>query len=365
MTPRAHATFWSFVFIIFLALLFVFKAMLLPFVLALAISYFLEPLMKKLDKTGFGRGVSALIILFVFFIFTLGFFAAILPIAYRESLEFSKDFPSYIDHLWLWLQPLSEQLHTILGYSDAGDLRALLVKNAGTAANISAKLMQQVLAGGQAFANLLSLFFITPLVAYFMMKEWPYITHWIKDLMPQDHKKTILDLLTQIDQKISGFVRGQISVAVILGVTYAIALSLAGLKYGFLIGLLAGLLSIVPMLGSALGLLVSVLIAWFQAGDIMFVFLIAGIFLIGQVIEGNILTPKLVGGSVGLHPLWVFFALMAGGAIFGILGMLLAVPVAAIIGVLLAFAITQYKSSPYYKGKKKAPSKPKKGKKNA
>ena len=161
----------------------------------------------------------------------------------------------------------------------------------------------------------------------------------------------------------SGFIRGQISVAFILGITYAIALSLAGLKYGFLIGLLSGLLSVIPMVGSAVGLIVAVLVAWFQSADWMYVLIIAAIFLVGQFIEGNFLTPKMMGKNVGLHPLWIFFALLAGGALFGVLGMFLAVPVAAVAGVLLAFAIGRYKTSSFYK--KTPAKKPRKGNKNA
>ena len=168
--------------------------------------------------------------------------------------------------------------------------------------------------------------------------------------MPRDHKKTIKRLLGEMDLKLAGFVRGQISVAVMLGVVYAIALSLAGLKYGFLIGIISGLLSIIPMVGSTVGLIASVTVAWFQAGDITFVAMIGGIFIVGQLIEGNIITPKLVGDSVGLHPLWVFFALLAGGSLFGIVGMLLAVPVAAVAGVLIGFGLDRYKKSQYFRG---------------
>lgn len=159
-----------------------------------------------------------------------------------------------------------------------------------------------------------------------------------------------MDLLKQIDAKLSGFVRGQITVAVMLGLGYALALSLAGLKYGFLIGLTSGLLSVIPMVGSVVGLIISVLVAWFQAGEIGFVVLIAGIFIAGQLIEGNFLTPKLVGDSVGLHPLWVFFALLAGGSLLGVLGMFVAVPIAAVIGVLLSYGLHQYRKSAYYLG---------------
>ncbi|MGB0719790.1 MAG: AI-2E family transporter, partial [Bdellovibrionales bacterium] len=223
----------------------------------------------------------------------------------------------------------------------------------GAAVNVAKRLLGGLAAGGAAIFDMISVVVFMPIVAYFVMKEWDHITHWVEDLLPRDHKNTILDLVEQIDTKISGFVRGQISVAAILGVLYAVALTIAGLNYGFLIGLSAGLISIIPMVGSTVGLIVSVAVAWFQTGDLSYVAIIAGIFLAGQLIEGNILSPKIVGDSVGLHPLWVFFALLAGGALFGILGMLLAVPVAAVAGVLLAFGIAQYKSSALYKGKQK------------
>jgi predicted PurR-regulated permease PerM len=137
-------------------------------------------------------------------------------------------------------------------------------------------------------------------------------------------------------------------VALLLGLIYALALMVAGLNYGFLIGLLSGLFSIVPFVGSIFGLLAGVIVAWFQAGDLSYVAIIAAIFMGGQFVEGNFLTPKLVGDSVGLHPLWVMFALMAGGTLLGLLGMLIAVPVAAVIGVLAGFGILQYKSSALY-----------------
>ena len=256
----------------------------------------------------------------------------------------------------VYLEPHMQRVSEVLGQENGADLKALLSKHSGSVAQVTKQLLQGMLAGGQAVLDMISVLVFTPIIAYFMMKEWMHITAWVEDLLPQQQKNTILDLLKQIDVKISGFVRGQISVAVILGLSYAIALTTAGLKYGFLIGLASGLLSIIPMVGSAFGLVISVAVAWFQTGDLTFVAIIAAIFLIGQIIEGNILSPKIVGESVGMHPLWVFFALLAGGSLFGILGMLLAVPVAAVAGVLLAFAITQYKTSPYY-GQSKEPEK--------
>jgi predicted PurR-regulated permease PerM len=181
------------------------------------------------------------------------------------------------------------------------------------------------------------------------MKEWPNILNWAQGIVPRDHLQNVCSLANQIDKKISGFVRGQITICLALGFVYAVALSVAGLKYGFVIGIGTGVLSIIPFVGSTLGLVTSVAVAFLQTGgDLTFVGIIACIFFAGQFIEGNFVTPKLMGDSVGLHPLWIIFALMAGGSLMGLVGMFLAVPVAASIGVLVSFGVSQYKLSPYY-----------------
>lgn len=356
MTVKNQLYFWLGTFIAFLAFVYVFKSVLLPFVLGIAIAYLLNPLVVSLGKIKINRSIAALVILLTFFAVLGLFIALIAPVLYRQSLQLIAEAPVYAQKMWELVQPFLAQIKERLGLNgtDDVDFKAILTNNSETAADIAKRIIDKIAAGGQALVSTITTVIFTPVVAYFVMKEWDYITGWVEDLLPRDNKNTILDLLKQIDLKISGFVRGQISVAVILGIAYAIALTIADLKYGALIGLGAGLLSIIPMVGSAIGLGVSVIVAYFQSFDLVYVGIIAAIFLAGQLIEGNILSPKIVGDSVGLHPLWVFFALLAGGALFGIVGMLLAVPVAAIAGVLLAFAIVQYKSSPLYKGKAKS-----------
>lgn len=355
MTVRNQALFWSLAFLGLLGFVYLFKAVLMPFVLGMAIAYLLNPLVGALGKVKIKRGPAALILSSVFFIFVALFLAILIPVLYKQGVQFAEDVPKYFDSAMTWLEPYTVQVMGLIGEGEEVDIKALLSSHVGTAAQVTKQILSHLAASGQAAVNMLSILVLTPIVTYFMMKEWDKITTWAKGLMPRDHKDTILNLLKQIDEKIAGFVRGQISIAFILAISYAIALSIAGLKYGFLIGLISGLISIIPMVGSTVGLLVSVGVAWFQSGDIVFVGIIGGIFLAGQLIEGNILSPKIVGDSVGLHPLWVFFALMAGGALFGVLGMLLAVPLAAAAGVLLAFAIKKYKASPFYEGSAKKP----------
>lgn len=362
LKPSTHLIFWFGASLAFIATIILFKTMLLPFVMGIAVAYLLNPTVNKFSEIGIARGPAALMILFGFLILIGGFIGIVSPILYRELAQFSKDLPEYIEKITSLLTPLTARLEEYVGTVEKEKLQGLLQENAGSATEFAKILLSKLAAGGQAVADIVSVAIFMPIVAYFMMKEWPAVTKWVHDLMPRHSEGTIMGLLKQIDGKLSGFVRGQITVAVILGIAYAIMLTLAGLKYGFLIGLLSGFLSVIPMVGSAVGLVVSVAVAWFQAGDIMFVTLIAGIFIGGQIIEGNFLTPKLVGNSVGLHPLWVFFALLAGGSLLGILGMFLAVPVAAVIGVLLAFGISEYKQSAYYLDPEVEPVKPAKKK---
>lgn len=349
INAKQQALFWMAAFAAFLIFVYVFKAVLMPFVLGAAVAYLLNPLVDRMGRYKIKRGPAALIILTSFLCAIVTMIALVTPSLYRQSMQFIDDLPLYIERAAVIFEPYSQRLSVLTGEQGAGSLASLARENANTTAGLAKAMIDHIAQGGRTLAGILSTLVLMPVVAYFMMKEWPKICDWIEDLMPLDHKDTITGLLQQIDRKISGFVRGQLSVALILGLAYAIGLTLLGLKYGFLIGLFAGLLSVIPMVGSFIGLLVSIGVAWFQAGDWVYVAMVAAVFLIGQIIEGNFLTPKLVGDSVGLHPLWVFFALMAGGALFGILGMLLAVPVAAVAGVLLAFAIARYKSGPYYR----------------
>jgi len=351
MTVKNHFMFWIATIAAFIGFVALFKSILLPFILGMAIAYFLNPTVEKLGRIKIGRAFASLLILITFFLVVIGFFAALVPVLIKELSGLSNDLPALIEKLAIHIDPYLDQIRGWDGSQNGEDLQSMIAQHAKTAASVAGGFAKSLASGSLAIIDFLSLVVITPIMAYFMMKEWPHITATAQDLLPRNNKDAIMNLFTEIDKKLSSFVRGQISVALLLAIGYAIALSIAGLKYGFLIGLTAGLLSVIPMVGSMVGLIVAVLVAWFQAGEWGYVAIIAGIFIAGQIIEGYILTPKLVGESVGLHPLWVFFALMAGGSLFGIVGMLLAIPVAAIASVLVAFGLHHYKKSPYYKKK--------------
>lgn len=210
--------------------------------------------------------------------------------------------------------------------------------------------LQSIVTGGVALFDVLTLLFITPIVAFYLLRDWDVMIGTIHGWLPRQHAATILDQVNEIDRTLAGFVRGQATVCLVLGLFYGVALSVFGLNFGLVVGSIAGLLSFIPYVGSLVGFVSSVGIALVQYDTWTPVVVVVVIFLVGQAVEGNFLTPKLVGDKVGLHPVWVMFALLAGGSLFGFVGVLMAVPVAAVIGVLTRFALQQYLSSSYYSG---------------
>lgn len=353
VTYNKKIIFWLGLLAALFVVLALFRAVLLPFVLGGLIAYLLRPAVEALGRVGISRRHAAFVLVFVFAAGVVIAFMALLPIVMREAAQFAREVPLYIQRLHDLIYPLIQDALRMIGQNDPAALKADLMSNSAPAVNFAGNVASGILIGGQNIAAAVYVITITPVAAYFMIKDWDSMTAWIKGLIPPSKTEVVMKLWREIDRKIAGFIRGQLLVMFSLGAAYAIALSVAGLDYGFLIGIVAGLLSIIPMVGSVVGLLAGVLMAWFQTGEWSFVALIAGIFIAGQLIEGNFLTPKIIGDRVGLHPLWVFFAIMAGASLFGIPGMIVAVPVAAIISVLLAYGIYLYKKGPFYNSRRK------------
>lgn len=343
-----HLLFWFLACALLIGFIALFGPVLLPFVLGLAIAYLLNPVVSFLARRKIPRWIAALAILGLFILFVAGAIALAVPHLYREAVDLANAMPGYIDHLWQMTGPYVGWAQDRFANGETEGVKEALRNNIGNALKAGAGVLAGLAGGGKALAGFMSTLVLTPLIAFFMMEEWPRMTGWVDSLLPRGSRETIRGLLKQIDGKIAGFVRGQISIAFALGVIYALALTFAGLKFGFLIGMAAGFLSVIPLVGSTAGLLAAGVVAWFQSGEIGYTGMIAGIFIAGQFIEGHILTPRLLGESVGLHPLWILFALMAGGSMLGIVGMLLAVPAFASAGVLIGFALGKYRESPYY-----------------
>ena len=350
MPVRAHILFWLGTLVLLIGFVWLFKSILLPFVTGIAIAYLLEPVVERLAAHNISRRMAVFLILGIFILVVVALLLLLIPLFVRELINLSAQIPGFVAWLREMLAPYIKWAQDTLGTPGLDEAVATLEQHFTKAFSVGANVVAGIASGSVTVVKFVLYLILTPVVAYFFMMGWPNFRAWVNGLIPRYSSGTVADLIGKINTKISGFVRGQLIVCTVLGLFYAIILAIAGLNFGFLIGVLAGILSIIPLVGSTLGLVTSVGVAFIQTGGWIFPAIIAVIFLFGQVIETYFLSPKLLGEHVGMHPLWIIFAVMAGGALFGVVGMFLAVPVAASIGVLLNFAVHQYKASEYYLG---------------
>ncbi len=336
--------------IVFLILVYLLRTVLLPFVAGMGVAYFLDPVCDKLERWGCSRTLATALVTIAFALIVILAFLLIVPMLIDQLTAFITSLPDLVQKAHQRLLPAYETLRVRFDLPAVDDLGVLLKNRLGTVFGFLTQTLQGVVSGGAALANLLSLFFITPVVTFYLLRDWDLIIARIDHLLPRDHADTIREQMGAIDTTLAGFIRGQATVCLVLGVFYATGLMLVGLPFGMVIGMMAGILTFIPYVGSLSGFVTAMAIALATFDGWHGPAIVAGIFFVGQVLEGNFLTPKLVGDRVGLHPVWIIFALLAGGALFGFVGLLLAVPVAASIGVLVRFGIGRYLVSPLYHG---------------
>ncbi len=324
----------------------------LPFVAGIGIAYMLDPAADKLCKNGFGRNAAAGIITILFFSIIVAFCLLIFPLIYHQLEGLFAKIPDYYDKFNTEILPLiQEKLARIdpqfaQGVSDQTDkIPAKLGSVAGG-----------IVLTGFKFLNLASLILITPIVAFYILRDWDKFLARVDNLLPRNYAPIVRAQAKKIDDTLASFVRGQLNVCLLLGVFYGTALTLAGLNFGFIIGLGAGFLTFIPYVGPLTGGLVGMVVAYFQFGeDWTQLGIILAIFVIGQIAEGNFITPKLVGGKIGVHPAWLIFGMLAGGSLLGFVGVLISVPLTAIIAVLIRFVIEQYEESEIYNSTETVP----------
>jgi predicted PurR-regulated permease PerM len=343
--------FWLITLVVVCVLLYLLRGALLPFVAGMAIAYFLDPAADRLEKWGCSRTLATTIITLAFALLIIALIVLIVPVIQKQVSDLIQNLPQYADDLKGALSRFVGALEERLPPEQAANLRDTISQHIGDALKWLGGLVAGIWSGGVALAEILSLIFVTPVVTFYLLKDWDRMVASIDGWLPRDNADVIREQMRLIDKRLAGFVRGQSLVCLSLGCFYAIALSLAGLKFALVVGLAAGILSFIPYVGTIVGFVASVGLSLAQSDNWEYHLLIIGIFVIGQVVEGNFLSPKLVGDRVGLHPVWIIFALFAGGALLGFLGILLAVPVAAMIGVLGRFALQRYLASPLYSGR--------------
>lgn len=344
--------FWLAAFVAVVLMLWLLSDILLPFVAGAAIAYLLTPLTDRLEQLGLKRLAAAFLIITLVVMAIVLAILLVAPILGGQLSSFIEKLPDYVSKLQSlisdpsrpWVQKLlGAGLNTDKTFTD------LVTQGAGWLAAF----LKSLWSGGRALVSVFSLIVVTPVIAFYLIYDWHRMIRTVDGWIPLHQRDTVRELAREVDAAIAGFVRGQTAVCLILGSYYAVALTVVGLNFGLLIGLISGLITFIPYVGSMTGLILALGVAVAQfAPDWIAIVAVLGIFLVGQFCEGNLLSPKLVGESVGLHPVWLIFALLAFGYLFGFVGLLVAVPLAATIGVLARFALRRYLASSLYTGRR-------------
>lgn len=353
------ALFWAGVIAVFVASLYLFSPILMPFVIGILLAYLLNPVVTRLARHRIGRTWASVLVLLLAFIVFVGVVLLMLPLLQQQLSDLIGKLPQLIETVRQKIMSLIALAETKVPAETAAKMQdgvgGVLGDVAGNLTSMMGGFLAGVWTSGLALVNIVSLVFITPLVAFYMLNDWERIVAAIDSNIPRRHVATVRALALQIDVHLAGYVRGMSMICVILAVFYGAALSLVGLDFGLIIGLLIGLVSFIPFAGAIFGFIISVGLALVQFSDLTSILLVVGIFAVGQVIEGNVLQPWLVGRQVNMHPVWIIFALLAGGTVFGFLGVLLGVPLAIVISVLLRYAFRRYRDSQHYKALTVAP----------
>ena len=361
MRLEKQATFWIAGLVVLIALLWLLSGVLMPFAAGMVLAYLLDPVADRLERWGVGRvTATTLIIGFALFLFIV-LILAVVPILASQFSHFIEKLPGYVTRL----QTLATEQGGILankvgfnileklgiGNPGSGDTSKAITSVIAKGVEWLGSIGSSLLSGGQALLGIVSLLVITPVVAFYMLCDWDRMIATVDSWVPLDQRGTVRSLARDIDAAIAGFIRGQTMVCLFLGFWYGLGLWLIGLNFGFLIGIVAGFLSFIPYVGSLTALVLGSGVAIVQGWPSLWLLVAALVVVgIGQFLEGNFLTPRWVGRSVGLHPVWLMFALIAFGSLFGFTGLIVAVPVAATIGVILRFGLSRYLESHLYRG---------------
>lgn len=349
MSARAYRLlFWVGLLVLAVLALGLVQTILMPFAAGFALAYILAPVVARIGGWGIGRSLASLAVVALFLLGLALVLIVLVPLIQGQIVQLISRVPSFVgalqDQLGRWIQQLQEHLPA----EDISKLRDMLGAKLAEALTWIAALVQSMVTSSLAILNILSLVIVTPIVTFFLLRDWERLVAQIDSYLPRQSLETIRGQARLVSDTLVGFVHGQALICLVLAIYYGIALTLAGLSSGLALGLLIGVLAIIPMLGVATGFILALGLAASQYGTWTEILIVCGIFAVGQLTEANFLTPKLLGDRIHLHPVWVIFALFAGGTLYGFVGVLIAVPAAAVIGVLARFALARYRASSLY-----------------
>jgi predicted PurR-regulated permease PerM len=351
MRVERQVLFWLSAAIVLVLLIALLRGIILPFVAGIVIAYFLNPAADRLTQWGLPRSVAATVIIAAFGCLIAVALIFLVPLLLTQAQQFAVALPDEITRLRALLETWArERLGTHYPDFEAGldrSSQTLAENMTSLAGYVAGSLWSQ----GRALFDFLALLLVTPLVVFYVLIDWHPMLAKIDSWLPRAHAPTIRRLAGEVNDAVSAFIRGQGTVCFVLAIYYAVALGTMGLRYGLLVGLATGLMSFVPFIGWALGLIAATTIAIVQFWpDAVPILTVVAIFAIAQVLDAGFLSPNIVGSKIGLHPVWLIFSLFVFSYLFGIVGVLVAVPIAAAIGVLVRFALKIYLASPVYSG---------------
>ncbi|GAB3732998.1 AI-2E family transporter [Silanimonas algicola] len=342
---------WLGGFVVLGFLLWLLGPVLTPFAVAALLAWVADPLVSRIERGGRSRSTAVTLVFLMMSLLVVLVVLLLVPML-KTQIEQAGEWGPKLG-VWItgtaipWLEARFDV--SIATYVDPSELGNLLKAHWQQAGGVAANVIGGLSKSGLAFLALVANLLLIPLVTFYFMRDWRGMISAVHELIPRPLEPTVVRLARESDDVLGGFLRGQVSVMIALGLIYGVGLSLIGLDLGFLIGMIAGLLSFVPYLGTAIGLVAAIIATLVEHGDLFHLVLVCAVFGGGQLIEGFVLTPWLVGDRIGLHPVAVIFAIMAGGQLFGFLGVLLALPAAAVIMVLLRYAHERYTQSLLYR----------------
>jgi predicted PurR-regulated permease PerM len=344
---------WGLVAACLLALLYLLSPILTPFIIAFLAAYLIDPLVITLCKRGLNRTVSSLIAVTIVIAGFLGALVAGIPYLVSETTAFIEKLPQ---HKQVFEEKALPFLHEKIGpwldfWPEFKDILSQLPSHSEKIAQISGNVLQNMALSTMAVVDLISILLLVPLIVFYLLKDWPHILKTSQNLLPQNWQKPAQKLITEVDTALASFLRGQLSVCFVLGLFYGISLWFLGLELGLFLGLLTGFLVFIPVVGGLIGntLIILFALVQYQFTAVEPYLWLAGILAAGSLLENFLLTPYLVGSSVGLHPVWIIFALMAGSQLGGFIGVLIAVPTASIMAVIIPKIVSNWKKSQLYK----------------
>jgi predicted PurR-regulated permease PerM len=340
--------FWIAAAVLLIVVIEMLQGILMPFGVSFVVAYLLVPAVDRLEARHLRRSLASLLVLLLFVLAFSLVLVLLVPLVQDQVLRLVTRMPSLVQVIQADFGKLMLLLQRHLPQEDVAKLRDLVGSKISDIVGWLANLAQSMITSSFAILNIVSLIVVTPVVTFFLLRDWHVMIAQIDAFLPRKAVDTIHGQMRIISDTLHGFIHGQALVCLILAAYYTAALSLAGLESALAVGLLIGLLAIIPVVGVAIGFVLSLALAAFQFGTWTSVIVICGIFLFGSTVEANILSPKIVGDRIHLHPVWVIFAVLAGGRLFGVIGVFLSVPAAAVIGVLTRFALQRYRESQLY-----------------